>query len=200
VESVRLYVEAHGVERCGFLTITVADDCRDAKEFQRRWNSWLTNVGRDLLPSGVWIRQRQRRGAWHLHAVVDVGLWAPDYLERVQVLNKDFLEEPRVKQNVLELPLRSVETCYRFLSELVAPHRFKDSVTLVPMGPKPHILASILVSMRFPEVSCMRVNMTRERPEKVQPTGEIIAARVVVRRHSNDPESFEMEEVGSESN
>ena len=73
VESVRLYIEAHGVERCGFLTITVADDCTEAKEFQRRWNSWLTNVGRGLLPSGVWIRQRQRRGAWHLHAVVDVG-------------------------------------------------------------------------------------------------------------------------------
>jgi hypothetical protein len=72
-ESVRLYVESHGVERCGFLTITVADDCTDAKEFQRRWNSWLTGIGRELFPSGVWIRQRQRRGAWHLHAVTDVG-------------------------------------------------------------------------------------------------------------------------------
>jgi hypothetical protein len=72
-ESVRLYIEAHGLERCGFFTVTVADDCKKAKEFQRRWNSWLTNVGREMLPSGVWIRQRQRRGAWHLHAVTDVG-------------------------------------------------------------------------------------------------------------------------------
>jgi hypothetical protein len=53
---------------------------------------------------------------------------------------------------------------------------------LVPMGPKPHVLASILVSMRFAEVSCMRVSVTRERPEKVDPTGEVIAARVVVHK------------------
>ena len=105
-----------------------------------------------------------------------------DYPERVRTLNKDFLEEPRVKQHVLELPLRSVETSYRFLSELVTPHRFRDSVTLVPMGPKPHILASILVSMRFPEVSCMRVSATRARPEKVEPNGEVVAVRVVVRK------------------
>jgi hypothetical protein len=106
----------------------------------------------------------------------------PDYPDRVRALNKDFLEEPRVKQHVLELPLRSVETCYRFLSELVTPHRFKDNVTLVPMGPKPHILASILVSMRFPEVSCMRVSAKRARPEKVEPNGEVVAVRVVVRK------------------
>ena len=107
---------------------------------------------------------------------------SPDYPARVRALNYDFLEEPRVKQHVLELPLRNVETCYRFLSELVTPHRFKDSVTLVPMGPKPHILASILVSMRFPEVSCMRVSAKRARPEKVEPNGEVVAVRVVVRK------------------
>jgi hypothetical protein len=105
-----------------------------------------------------------------------------EYPERVRKLNKDFLEEPRVKGNVLELPLRSVETSYRFLSELVTPHRFADSITLVPMGPKPHVLASILVSMRFPEVSCMRVGVRRERPEKIDPTGDVIAARVTVRK------------------
>jgi len=107
---------------------------------------------------------------------------SPDYPERVRKTNKDFLDEPRVKQHVLELPLKSVETSYRFLSELVAPHRLKDSVTLVPMGPKPHILASILVSMRFPEVSCMRVSAKRVRPEKVEPNGEVVAVRVVVRK------------------
>jgi hypothetical protein len=112
---------------------------------------------------------------------------SPNYPDRVRTLNKDFLDEPRVKQHVLELPLRSVETCYRYLSELVTPHRFKDSVTLVPMGPKPHILASILVSMRFPEVSCMRVSAKRASPEKVEANGEIIAVRVVVRKEQETP-------------
>lgn len=109
------------------------------------------------------------------------------YPERVKRLNKDFLEEPRVKGNVLELPVRSVETSYRFLSELVTPHRFTDSITLVPMGPKPHVLASILVSMRFPEVSCMRVSIRRERPEKIDPNGEVTAARVTVRGQLGKP-------------
>lgn len=107
---------------------------------------------------------------------------SPEYPDRVRKLNDDFLNEPRVKKHVLELPLRSIENCYRFLCELVAPHYLNDAVTLVPMGPKPHILASILVAMRFPEISCMRVSMTRQRPEKVEPTGEIIAVRVIVRK------------------
>lgn len=106
------------------------------------------------------------------------------YLERVRIANKDFLEEPRVNKHVLELPLRSVEASYRFLSELVTPYRFKDSITLVPMGPKPHVLASMLVSMRFAEVSCMRVSATRAHPEKVEPTGEVIAARVIVHKQA----------------
>lgn len=104
------------------------------------------------------------------------------YPQLVRSLNRDFLAEPQVKKPILELPLRSVETCYRYLSEIVSPYRARDSVILVPMGPKPHVLASILVAMRFPEVSCMRVSMTRARPEKVQPTGEVVAATVVVRR------------------
>ena len=112
---------------------------------------------------------------------------ADDYAERVREINRDFLAEPRVKKPILELPLRSVETCYRFLCEIVSPHRVKDSITLVPMGPKPHVLASILVAMRFPEVSCMRVSVTRERPEKVRPTGDIVATTVSVRRQDRTP-------------
>jgi len=105
---------------------------------------------------------------------------SPDYPDRVRTLNKDFLDEPGVVKRILELPLRSVENCYRLLSELVSPHRYADSVTIVPMGPKPHVLASILVSMRFPEVSCMRVGAKRAHPERVEPNGEILAVRVVV--------------------
>ncbi len=112
---------------------------------------------------------------------------SPNYPDQVRDLNKDFLEEPRVNL-VLELPLRSVEASYRILSELVTPHRFKDSVTLVPMGPKPHVLASILVSMRFPEVSCMRVSAKREFPEKIEANGEVVAARVVVRKEQQKKE------------
>ena len=40
------------------------------------------------------------------------------------------------------------------------PHRPDGEITLVSMGPKPHVLASILVAMRFQEVACLRVSGT----------------------------------------
>lgn len=104
------------------------------------------------------------------------------YPAQVLERNQDFLEETKTHEKVLKFPLRSVEGSYRYLSELIAPHRGEDIITLVPMGPKPHVLASILVSMRFPEVSCLRISARRERPEKVSPTGEIMVTRVIVRR------------------
>lgn len=104
------------------------------------------------------------------------------YPARVRKENKDFLEEPRVHKEVLEFPLRSVETSYRYLSELITPYRERDDITLVPMGPKPHVLASMLLSMRFPGVACLRISAERARPEKVEATGEIVGTRVVVRK------------------
>lgn len=53
------------------------------------------------------------------------------------------------------------------------------------MGPKPHVLASILVSMRFPEVSCMRVSAKRASPERIEASGEVVVVRVVVRKEPN---------------
>lgn len=103
------------------------------------------------------------------------------YPAQVLEKNQDFLEETKTHEKVLKFPLRSVEGSYRYLSELIAPHRGEDIITLVPMGPKPHVLASILVSMRFPEVSCLRISAKRERPENVAPTGEIMVTRVIVR-------------------
>lgn len=93
--------------------------------------------------------------------------------------NKELLES-RKTTAVLELPLASIETCYRNLAETIAPHRPDGEITLVPMGPKPHVLASILVAMRFPEVACLRVTSTPDTAD-VQPTGEVVATRVIVR-------------------
>ena len=62
----------------------------------------------------------ERLEADHVYAFIASPGASPDYLERVRRTNKDFLDKPRVKRHVLELPLKSVETAYRFLSELVA--------------------------------------------------------------------------------
>jgi hypothetical protein len=73
-QNMRGYVGRVGEDRIGVLTVTTADECRSLREFQRRWNSLMTNFVRRLWRSGFWVRERQMRtGNWHGHALVDVG-------------------------------------------------------------------------------------------------------------------------------
>ena len=102
-----------------------------------------------------------------------------EYVDKTREINKDLISNPKTK-DVLALPLTSVEACYRHLAETIAPHRPDGEITLVPMGPKPHILASILLAMRFPQVACLRISGAPY-PIDVKPTGEIAATRVIVR-------------------
>lgn len=102
-----------------------------------------------------------------------------EYVTKTRENNKDLINSHKTVA-VLELPLLSVETCYRNLAETIAPHRPDGEITLVPMGPKPHVLASILIAMRFPEVACLRVSGAPD-PLDVKPTGDIVATRVIVR-------------------
>lgn len=101
-----------------------------------------------------------------------------EYVARTREINKDLINSYKTK-DVLEMPLASIETCYRRLAEMIAPHRPDGEITLVPMGPKPHVLASILVAMRFQEVACLRVSGAPF-PIDVKPTGEIAATRIIV--------------------
>lgn len=105
-----------------------------------------------------------------------------DYAAKTRDSNKDLIRSSKTKA-VLELPLASIETCYRNLAETIAPHRPDGEITLVPMGPKPQVLASILVAMRFPEVACLRVSSNPD-PADVKPTGDIVATRVIVKGES----------------
>ena len=103
---------------------------------------------------------------------------SPDYVALTRKYNRDLIADRKSKP-VFELPLASVETCYRYLAETIALHRLDGEITLVPMGPKPHVLASILIAMRFQEVACLRVSGYVE-PLDVLPTGEVVASRVIV--------------------
>jgi hypothetical protein len=105
-----------------------------------------------------------------------------DYVERTKKLNKELINNPKTKA-LLDLPLASVESSYRNLAEVIAPHRPDGEITLIPMGPKPHVLASILVAMRFPEVACLRIASTSGRVD-VRATGDIVVTRVIVKGDS----------------
>ncbi|MBZ5491303.1 MAG: hypothetical protein LAO76_10265 [Acidobacteriia bacterium] len=101
----------------------------------------------------------------------------PDYPDRTRNANKEVIA---LADACLKLPLFSVERCFGNLAELVSWHKSeaKTNITLVPMGPKPHVLAALLVAMRFEEVSCLRVGYLRHKPEQVGTTGDIVTTRV----------------------
>jgi hypothetical protein len=102
-----------------------------------------------------------------------------EYAAKTREANQELISSSKTKA-VLELPLASVETSYRNLAETIAPHRPDGEITFVPMGPKPHVLASILLAMRFPEVACLRVSSTPD-PTDIQAAGETVATRVIVK-------------------
>lgn len=83
--------------------------------------------------------------------------------------NSVLIEQSGTK--VIHLPLQSVENTFRYLGELVSTYVNNSNITFIPMGPKPHILACLLVSARFKEITCLHVNGIREKQmQRVMPT------------------------------
>lgn len=99
----------------------------------------------------------------------------PDYARRAEELNSELLKHHT--SGVLALPLWSVETTFRHLAELVMTESHAN-VTFVPLGPKPHVLAAILLSLRFPRVACLRISTRRIQPQQVGTSGDVVVTRV----------------------
>ena len=102
---------------------------------------------------------------------------APD---RARKENREFLDNEVGR--IFRLPLDSVETAYRILGETISASQGQASVILVPLGPKPHILASVLAAYRYPGTACLRVVHQRRAPHRVEAMGQVIATRVVFTR------------------
>jgi hypothetical protein len=99
-----------------------------------------------------------------------------DYAERTQVTNREVLDE-RAELS-LALPLFSVRQSFSYLAEVVGSYLRDGEITLVPMGPKPLVLASILVSLRFPQVCCLGVGGRFPIPDDVLHSGDTVCARI----------------------
>lgn len=69
--NIEKFIKEVGIERVGFLTLTFADNVKDNKEASRRFNSLKTNFLGEHF--GIWtlVKERQRRGAWHYHILID---------------------------------------------------------------------------------------------------------------------------------
>lgn len=101
-------------------------------------------------------------------------------VKRVRAYNKDFLGT-QVNFDA-RLPLDSVEMTLSALTEVAALHRHDANVAVVPLGPKPHVLASLLLAFRMREVECLRIQHSRVRPSDVRPTSRAVATRVILTR------------------
>lgn len=66
------FVQRHGLERCGFLTLTFADHVTNPEESQRRLNSLMTHVLRPRYGDAVRIYERMKSGRIHYHLLVPV--------------------------------------------------------------------------------------------------------------------------------
>jgi hypothetical protein len=65
---------APSLDNIGFLTITTPDNCTDYKDLYRRWHSFNSNFLKkspDFLHY-LGVKERQQRGALHLHLLVQV--------------------------------------------------------------------------------------------------------------------------------
>ncbi len=102
-----------------------------------------------------------------------------EYSERARSSNQEMISKHAIA--TLGLPLDSVELTFNHLSELTSPHLNASDITIIPMGPKPHVLAAILLAIRFEQIGCVRVSSHRQPPINAVATGNIIATTVEFR-------------------
>lgn len=99
-----------------------------------------------------------------------------DYVNRAKESNKEMIEEN--SNYFFEFPLRSVETTFRYLAEVISPYRTNSDITIIPLGPKPHVLSSLLVSLRFEEVLVLYLKSDITVQVNTDTTEELVATQV----------------------
>lgn len=76
------------------------------------------------------------------------------------------------------VPLLSVESAYRCMMDIATQHLVEnDEVTIVPMGPKPHVLAAILAALTDRRICTLRVKHN-DYGEDIKPSGTIVSTEV----------------------
>lgn len=69
-QNVERFCSLYGLDQCGFLTLTFPDNVKDHKEASRRFNNMNRRYLSIIFGEWIWARERQKRGAWHYHLVV----------------------------------------------------------------------------------------------------------------------------------
>ena len=79
---------------------------------------------------------------------------------------------------IARFSVNDVEGTVRGLSEIITPYLGIKNIVLVPLGPKTHVLASILISMKFPEVACLHVGGYVIDPVSIEAAGDVFVTSV----------------------
>jgi hypothetical protein len=98
-----------------------------------------------------------------------------DYTDKALQCNSFFLEN--FSSKTIYAPIHSVDQSYCILREIFYPYLGVAGVIMVPFGPKPHALASIVAAMNYPEISCLYSSMGGS-GAAVKPTTELVICRV----------------------
>ncbi len=108
---------------------------------------------------------------------------AEEYVEIARRCN-----EPLIRRSsaVVELPLNSLSGAYRGISELTWPFADRYHINILPMGPKPHILASMLVAQTYKSVGCLYGKIGHQSATNIQGNGTFVVASIIF---SNSPDS-----------
>ncbi len=69
--NTKAFIDKYGLENVGFLTLTFRDNVRDNKEAGRRFDSMNTAFLSKHFGGWMLVKERQKRGAWHYHLLVD---------------------------------------------------------------------------------------------------------------------------------
>lgn len=98
-------------------------------------------------------------------------------LEKNELILSEFVPS---KADIINLPIGSVQRTFQSLWEISSLYLDDASITLIPFGPKPHVLASILLSMKYPQISCFYVKSYSDSRNQVEPTGAFTICSVEI--------------------
>jgi hypothetical protein len=105
---------------------------------------------------------------------------APGYFERTMSVNRLFIDRylQGSQEKVLRFPIWSMETTLRGLSELISRDDEDGIVVLAPFGPKPFVLASVLLAVENPRVACINARKSKQTRSAAPATGDLVLARM----------------------
>lgn len=113
-----------------------------------------------------------------IYSIIAANMNNSDYVTRAIEANTEVLA---LSKDILYLPLTSVSTSLAKLSELLVPYQGFADITYIPVGPKPHVLAGLLLSVQYEDVTVLHIRGDSVTPEDVLPNGALICTHLELR-------------------